>query len=167
MATQSSSTDPWQEYLGIPGLKASRQFRSSQPSASAQGETEGFSPILMPDEVDSNKGTAFLGNLPRNSATAGFRMAGDIMGLRGQARADQIITDAEVKSAKTKAEADKAASKQGFWGSLVKTGLTIAGTAAAACDERLKWDMAPLRGSDVNDVLAELAFTVKAIRERA
>ena len=38
---------------------------------------------------------------------------------------------------------------------------------AAACDERLKVDMAPLESTEVNDSLAEIAFFVKGLRECA
>lgn len=167
-------TKEFNEYLGIPSFGASKQFKGSAPSNQAAAKDDSLSPILMPDEVDSDSGAVVLGGLPGRAATTSFRMAGDVWGLQGETQAAKTRADTQAETAKIEAKAaEKAAQKKNTGGFLNTVGQAVGqfgGTLLAGallCDERLKWDMAPLRGSDVNDALAELAFTVKAIRERA
>lgn len=162
-------TKEFNEYLGIPSFGASKQFKGSAPSNQAAAKDDSLSPILMPDEVDSDSGAVVLGGLPGRAATTSFRMAGDVWGLQGETQAAKTRADTQAETAKIEAKAAEKAAQKKNTGSFLNTVGQVGGTLLAGallCDERLKRDMAPLRGSDVSDALAELAFTVKAIRER-
>ena len=61
-------------------------------------------------------------------------------------------------------------SKSGGVGDMVKSAAISFGTKAllaGLCDMRLKTDVSPLKTTDVNDDLAEMAFFVKGLRECA
>lgn len=68
-------------------------------------------------------------------------------------------------------EAKKAAAKQkkaGIFGAIASVAGTLGGALiAGACDMRLKHDVAPLERSECDDLLSQLAFAVREIREHA
>ena len=72
-----------------------------------------------------------------------------------------------VKKAQKKKEGSGFSKAVGTIGKIGSAIGTVASIAGLFCDERIKTDIAPLRVSEVDDALSQMAFAVKAIREHA
>lgn len=137
-----------------PSFSNARGYRA-QASA---GQSD-VKPLLMDDSIRSSAGSDELGARPLQTAALRGRMAGDALSGLAQAQAAKTQADAMKDAA-------AARSQGGLGGALLQGGLTIA-SGLLFCDERLKQDIAPLDDAHAGDELSELAWIVRALRERA
>ena len=110
----------------------------------------------------SNLGSEGLGQTPMREAAREYRFAGDALLARAQVEAEKKI----LKGIKAGNKAARSGQRKGgLFSSIGKFIGTAAPLAISAlCDERVKHDVAPLRYSEVNDNLAQMAFAVQEIR---
>lgn len=83
---------------------------------------------------------------------------------KGREIAQEVYNKA-MEKAQDKAESKK--KQGGFWNTIGTVASVAAPIIGLFCDERLKTDIAPLQASEVDDMLSQMAFAVKGIREHS
>lgn len=131
--------------------------RGDHGSAAALGEP---SPLLMDESVLSGSGTNSIGAAPMRNTSTQLRFAGEAIAGKAEMIQANLQAAAAEKAAAARSRGSAIGSALGALGSL--------GGAAiiAMCDERLKEDLAPLESAEAGDLLGELAWAVKELRER-
>lgn len=115
----------------------------------------------MPEEgIFSSEGTEAIGQTAGANNAIRSSAAKSAISNKGEFEAAKIYREAQEKAADKMDAAKKQAGVSEWIGKGIGFALPL-----IACDMRLKHDYAPLEYTEVTDDLADLAFTVKALRE--
>lgn len=150
--------DKWQGLLGSDWGTETPSFQPvnlRSASGAGAGGDGAVQPMLGGIDRDASE---LIGSAPRVNSAAQGRMAGDAINAVGEVSAARMQADAAK-------EAAQARSRGSAIGGILSTVGSVAGGLLALCDERVKEDIAPLTSAPANDLLSELAYAVRDLRE--
>ena len=148
------------QWQGLLGSDWGTETPSFQPvnlrsaSGAGAGGDGAVQPMLGGIDRDASE---LIGSAPRVNSAAQGRMAGDAINAVGEVGAARMQADAAMEAAQARSRG----SAIGGIASAVGTGISL----LAFCDERVKEDIVPLTSAPANDLLSELAYAVRDLRE--